>query len=86
MIDSDEGDVLRVSEGLGIGDADQQRSGEAGAGGDSNGIEIGESNLGLFERGTNDGNDGAEMLAAGELGDDSAISGVGGDLRGNDGG
>ena len=37
------------------------------------------------KRGADDGNDGAKMLAAGELGHDAAVAGVGGDLRGDDG-
>ena len=80
------GRLLREGEGLGVGDADQQRSGEAGAGGDGDGVEIGEGDVGLSERGADDGNDGAEMLAAGQLGNDAAVAGVGGDLRGDDGG
>ena len=85
MIDGDERDVLRVCEGLGIGDANQQRSRKARARSDCDGVEVRESHLGLFECGTDDGNNSAQMLAAGELGDDSAIACVRGDLRGNDG-
>ncbi len=86
MVDGDERNVLRVGQSFGVGDADEQCSGEAGAGGDGDGVEIGEGDVGLLERGADDGNDGAEMLAAGQFGDDSAIAGVGGDLRGDDGG
>ena len=43
-----------------------------------------ECDVGLGECGADDGNDGAEMLAAGQFGDDSAVAGVGGDLRGDD--
>ena len=84
VVDGDEGDVLRVGQGLGVGDADEQRSGEAGAGGDGDGVEIGEGDAGLGQGGADDGNDGAEMLAAGQLGDDAAVAGMGGDLRGDD--
>ncbi len=38
------------------------------------------------ERGADDGNDGAEVFAAGQLRNDSAVAGMGGDLRGNHGG
>ena len=42
--------------------------------------------MGFGERGADDRDNGAEMLAAGELGNDAAVAGVGGDLRGDDGG
>src|ERR1700677_5095028 len=38
------------------------------------------------ERGANDRDNCSEMFAAGELGNDSAVAGVGGNLRGDDGG
>ena len=86
MIDGDEWEVVGEGESLGVGDADEKRSGEAGAGGDGDGVEIGEREAGFGERGADDGNNGAKMLAAGELGNDAAVAGVGGDLRGDDGG
>ena len=86
VVDGDEGQVVGEGEGLGVGDADQQRSGEAGTGGDGDGVEIGEGDAGLGQSGADHGNDGAEMLAAGQLGHDAAVAGVGGDLRGDDGG
>ena len=85
MVDGDEGNVLREGEGFGVGDADEQGAGEAGSGGDGDGVEIGECDLSLLECGSDYGNDGAEMLAAGQFGDDSTIAGVGGDLRRDDG-
>ena len=36
------------------------------------------------EGSVDDGDDGAEVLAGGELGDDAAVGGVDGDLRGDD--
>ncbi len=39
---------------------------------------------GFAEGGVDDGDDGAEVLAGGELGDDAAVGGVDGDLRGDD--
>jgi hypothetical protein len=42
--------------------------------------------LRVGEGGADDGNDGAEMFAAGELGNDTAIARVGGDLRSDSGG
>ena len=84
MVDGDEGDVLREGQRLGVGDADQEGSGEAGPGGDGDGIEVVEGDARLGEGGADDGDDGAEMLAGGKLGYDTAIAGVGGDLRGDD--
>jgi len=81
MVDGDEGNVLREGEGFGVGDADEQGAGEAGSGGDGDGVEIGERDLSLLEGRADYGNDGTEMLAAGQFGDDSTIAGVGGDLR-----
>ena len=78
------GRLLGEGQGLGVGDADEQRAGEAGAGGDGDGVEIGEGDAGLGQRGADDGNDGAQVLAAGQLGHDAAVAGVGGDLRGDD--
>ena len=86
VIHGDERKVVCKGESLGVGDADQQRTGEAGAGGDGDGVEIGEGNVGLGKRGADDRNDGAKMLAAGELWNDAAIACVGGDLRSDDGG
>ena len=83
MVDGDERDVLRVGQGLGIGDADEERAGEAGTAGDGDGVEIVEGDVGLGQSGADDRDDGAEMLAAGQLGNHSAITGVGGDLRGD---
>ena len=80
------GRLLREGEGLGVGDADEKRSGQAGAGGDGDGVEVGERDVGLGERGADDGNDGAEMLAAGQLRHHAAVARMGGDLRGDDGG
>ena len=73
-------------ERLGVGDADEQRSGESGAGGDGDGVEIGEGDAGLGQRGADHGNDGAKMLAAGQLRHHAAVARVGRDLRGDDGG
>ena len=84
VVDGDEGQVLSEGESFGVGDADEKCSGEAGAAGYGDGIEIGEGNVGLGQCCADYGNDGAKMLAAGQLGDDSAVAGVGGDLGGDD--
>ncbi len=85
VVDGDDGEIAREGEGLGVGDSDEECAGEAGAGGDGNGVEVVEAD-GCFSKCRADhGNDGAEMLAAGELGDHSAEAGMRGDLRGYDG-
>jgi len=85
MVDGDEGQGGGKGQGFGVGDADEERAGESGAGGDGDGIQIGEGHTGLGERCAHHGNDGAEMFAAGQLGDDAAIARMGGDLGGYNG-
>ena len=85
MVDGDERLAEREGEGLGVADADEQRAGEAGAFGDGDGVEVcDDADAGFAEGGVDDGDDGAEVLAGGELGDDAAVGGVDGDLRGDD--
>ncbi len=84
VVDGDERLAERVGEGFGVADADEQRAGEAGAFGDGDGVEVGKGDAGFAEGGVDDGDDGAEVLAGGELGDDAAVGGVDGDLGGDD--
>jgi len=58
MVDGDERQTLCEGEGFGVGDADEQCSGQAGTGGDGDGVEIGEGDVGLGQRGADDGDDG----------------------------
>jgi hypothetical protein len=83
VVDGDEGQALREGKSLGVGDANQQCAGETGSGGHGDGVKAGEGDASLCECGAYDGDDGAEMLAAGQLWDDSAVAGVGGDLGGD---
>ena len=85
VVYGDERDVLCVSQGLGIGDADEQSAGESGAACDCDRIQIREGDFGFVECGTDYRDDGAQMLAAGEFGDDSAIPCMRGDLGGDHG-
>ena len=75
---------MREGQRLGIGDADKQRSCEAWAGSDGDGVEIGKRDARLGERRADHGHDGAQMFAAGELRYYSAIAKVGCNLRGDD--
>jgi len=63
VVDGDEREVLGEGQGFGIGDADEECSGETWAAGDGYGVEVGEGDIGLGESGADDGDDGAEMLA-----------------------
>ena len=65
VVDGDEGEIPGEGEGFGVGDTDKEGSGETGTAGDGDGVEIGEGDAGLRQRGADDRNDGAEMLAAG---------------------
>ena len=86
VVDGDQGLVEAEGEGFGVGDADQEGSGEAGAFGDGDGVEVGEGDgsLARCEGFADDGDDVAEVFAGGEFGDDSAVVGVEGHLRGDD--
>ena len=64
VVDGDERKLVGEGQRLSVGDADQQSSGEAGAGGDGDGIEIGERDAGLFESCADDGNDGAHAVSS----------------------
>ncbi len=83
VVDGDERLAECVGESLGVTDADEQRAGEAGAFGDGDGVELRHGDTGFAEGGIDDGDDGAEVFARGELGDDASVGGVDGDLRGD---
>ena len=90
VVDGEERFVEGEGEGFGVGNADEQGAGEAGAGGDGDGVEVLEGEAGLLEGGAgdglaDDGDDVAEVLAAGKLGDDAAVEGVEVDLAGDNG-
>jgi len=85
VVDGDEGQVVGEGESFGVGDADHQRSRETGPAGDGYGVEIREGDVGLGESCPDNGNDGAEVLARSQFGDYASITGVGGDLGGDDG-
>jgi hypothetical protein len=81
VIDGDQ----RFPEGIGkrfrVADADQQRTRQTRADGDSDGVQVAEGDAGLRQRSADHGHDVAQMLAGSQLGDDSAIRGVDGNLR-----
>ncbi len=83
VVDGYEGEIGAEGEGLGETDANQQGTGEARTFGDGYGGEIGVGDARLLHGFADDGDDGAEMLARGELGDDAAVVAVD-ELRGDD--
>ncbi len=84
VVDGDEGFVEAEGEGLGVGDAYEEGSGEAGAGGYSYGVEVGHLYVGPGEGFADHYDDVAEVFAGGELRDYSAVVGVKGHLGGYD--
>lgn len=85
MVDGDQGEAGGEGQSFGVCNAHKKCTRETRTGGYGNGVQVGEGDAGLGQGGANDRNDGAKVLAAGEFGDDSAVTGVGGDLRGDDG-
>jgi S-adenosylmethionine:tRNA ribosyltransferase-isomerase len=86
MVDADERQVAGKAERLRVGDADQQRAYQAGTFGDRDGGKIVERCAGFFESQANHGDDGAQVLARGKLGNHAAVFAVSGELRGDHGG
>ena len=84
MVHGNQRKTIGEGEGLGVGNANKKRSGQAWAGGDSDGVEIGKRDVRLGKRGANHGNNGAEMFAAGQLRHHAAIARMRRDLRGDD--
>ncbi len=86
MIHGNQRKMIRKSESLGVCNAHQKCTGKPGAGSHSDGIEIGERKVRLGQCGADHGNNGAEMLSAGQLRYHAAVSGVRSDLRSHHGG
>jgi hypothetical protein len=63
VVDGDQGQACGESQSLGIGNADEQRASEARAGGDSDGVKVGEGDFGLGQSGTDDGDNCAQVFA-----------------------
>lgn len=82
VIDADEWLIKAEGESFGVGDADEQCSGQAGSFGYGHGVEVAERDgtaCGSGRAGhgfANDEDDVAEMLARGEFWDDTAVVGM----------
>src|SRR5581483_9973678 len=84
VIDGDERLVESKGKSLGVADADQQRAGESGTLRDRESIDGLVGSRGVGESFAHNGNDGLKVFARSELGNDSAIRLVRGDLREDD--
>ena len=65
VVDGDERLGEAVGEGFGVGDADEEGSGETGTFGHGDGVEVGEGEVGAGEGFADDEDDVAEVLAGG---------------------
>src|SRR6202140_4396830 len=65
MVDGNERKAARKRERLGVSDADQQRACQARTRSDGDGVQFGESDVGLSQSGANRGNNRAQVFAAG---------------------
>ena len=81
MVDGDERLVGSEGEGLGVAESDEQGTGEARALGYGDGVDGFVGLAGVFEGLAHHGNDGAQMFARSQLGDDASEGLVRGDLR-----
>ncbi len=86
MIDTDEGLAEGPCEGLGRGDADEEGADEAGAVADCDGVDHAKAEPGLRERLADHGDDGFDVGAACDLGDDAGVLLVQRVLAGDDAG
>jgi hypothetical protein len=84
VVDGDEGLVEGEGHGFGAADADEQGAGESGTFCNCDCVNLIERDAGFGERPANDGDDVADVFARGDLGDDSSIEGMLGDLGGDD--
>ena len=85
VVDGDQRQSRGECQGFAVGDTDQQSAGKSGAGGDGDRVQIGKRHASLGQRRPDHGNDGAQVLAAGQFGDDATVARVGCDLRGHHG-
>lgn len=74
MVNTDERYTFGVGERLGVGEADEKAADKTGALGDRDGGEVFEAGVRLFEGFADDRDDGADVLAAGEFGHNTAIA------------
>ena len=76
VVHADQRQLVYERQRLRVCDADQERSDQAGTLRDGNRLKIFEPRPGLFERQTDGGHDGAQVLARGEFGNHAAVFGM----------
>ena len=84
MVDGVEGFIVKEGEGASGKSTDEEGAGEAGAVGDGDGVEVLDFEFGVLEGFVDDGEDGFDVGAGGDFGDDSAVGGVDVDLGDDD--
>jgi hypothetical protein len=84
VVDREQGLIEAEGESLCIGDADEERAGEAWTFGDGDGVEICKGYVSARHCLANDWDNVAKVFAGGKFGDDAAVVGVERHLRGND--
>ena len=67
VVDGNEGQVGGEGQGLGVGNADEERTGESGTAGHRNGVEAGKRDARVAKRGADHGNNVAQVFARGEF-------------------
>ena len=85
MIHRYQRDAKRKTNRLCVCDADEQRTDETGALRHGDRRDIGPCTAGFFQRQAHHGHDGLQMFARGQFGDDAAVAGMRGKLRGDNG-
>jgi len=86
VINGEEGEVSGPGEGFCGGGADEEGADESGTVGDGDGMDVVEGEVRVGECGGEDGDEGFEMGATGDFGDDATETGVKGFGRGDGGG
>ena len=88
VVDAPERQAAAGGDALGEHHPGEDAADQAGAGGDGDGVEVGEGEAGAVEGGAGDGVEALGVGAGGDLGDDAAVGGVervlAGDLGGED--
>ena len=80
VVHGDERDAVREADGLGVGDADQERSDEPGAAGDGHSADVAPCTAASMQSFFHDGRDGPHMFPAGQFRHYTAVFLVGFDL------
>jgi len=83
MVDPDQGDSLYQRQRLGVGNAHQQASDKARTASDGYCIDVAQLDAGLLDCAADNRDDGPQMLARGQFGNNTAVLAMHVDLRGD---